>query len=248
MKFLAIVLLVLNIAYVGWMQFGADVEQVDVASSRPVQRASFVEAKEMLLLVSERPAAPAEPVAAAIAEPVAAEGNGVGAAVEQSGENTSEPSATMPWCAVVAGFSEENAALSFLSSVTELGATGELQSERVPVSSTWWVHLPPFPTQEAAAPVLAELRAKEIDNYYVRTGDLAGAISLGVFRSSQRAGIAQQELNAKGYSPSIYEMVRMGTRFNAILRLEDAQTRQQPAWRDLESNIQGATLQEIACK
>jgi hypothetical protein len=240
MKIFAVVLLLLNVAYVGWMWFGVGnrtAGQVEINDSVPAEPA-FVQAQERLMLVSERPAQlPAETAEVVAAEPDIA---------PPDTAESEEPAQS--WCAIAGPFPDSETATSFQTDVNALGGITELQSEEFPISSTWWVHLPPFPTEDAAAVVLRDLQAKNIDSYYIRTGELAGAISLGVFSRSARAAIAQQELSAQGYSPSVREIVRSGTRFNVSLRLENQQIRQASEWSDLQADLQTAELQEIACK
>jgi hypothetical protein len=235
MRIFAVLLLLLNVAYLAWMLLAGRVQTpAEAVTVLPVQ-SEFVEAGATLMLVSERPP---EPTVPAVVPPVADVANAVEVPVPQ----------VEPWCAEVSGFASEDAAVAFLSAVRLLGGAGAIQSEDVPVSSTWWVHLPPFPSVEAAEPTLSELQSKQIDSYYIRTGELAGAISLGVFSRFERATIAVQELNAKGYSPSISEIVRREPRSKVSLRLEDAKTRQVAEWVNLEANLPDAELQEIACK
>lgn len=256
MKVFAVVLVLLNAAYLWWMQFGGGKQIPEDEVDTQVVLPTFIEAERRLVLVSERPLMPppeqrveftmAPPEVSVPADTANPE------QVVESGEVApvvSEPTPQIePWCAVAAGFPDENSAGRFVAGITALNGSAEVTSEEFPISSTWWVHLPPFPTPQAADVVLRELQAKNIDSYYVRTGELAGAISLGVFSGPTRAGIAQQELSGKGYSTSIREIVRTGTRFNVALRLENANLRQTDEWTDLIADLPDTNLQEIVCR
>lgn len=238
MRIFATLFLLLNVAYMAWMLLVGRVQKLDDLKPIPPDQSQFIQAQAKLVLVSERPAAPAPAAVDLPASPAA----------DVVGVQEAPLAQVEPWCAVISGFASSDAAASALSAVRDLGGNGELRSEEVPVSSTWWVHLPPFPSAEAAQPILSELQAKQIDSYYVRSGELAGAISLGVFNRAEGAASAQEELNAKGYSPSIREIVRRESRSVVSVRLDDAKMRQATEWANLEANLQVAELQEIPCK
>lgn len=253
MKIFAVLLLLLNVVYLGWVQWGSQLS-VNTPSVLP-RRPEFTQAREKLALLSERPAAapsPAPRVETPVADAVTIDPS-IERPADQSVAPPVEPSIEpptpgAPWCAVAAGFQDSNNATTFLSAVTDLGGSAELQSSEEPVASTWWVHLPPFPSEEAAKPMLAELQAKQIDSFYIKTGNLAGAISLGVFSRRESAAVEQQRFAEMGYIVSIGEVFRMGTRFKVEIRLENSQIREQPEWASLEANLDTAELQEIACK
>lgn len=125
------------------------------------------------------------------------------------------------WCGRTTAFQGKNEAISWLSEWVRLGGQGSVVEKDEAVSSTWWVHLPPFPSESEAMVVLNELQGKKIDSYYMRTGDLAGGISLGVFSRKESAFLVQGDLEKGGYAASVKEIPRIAKRFTIALDLRE---------------------------
>lgn len=51
----------------------------------------------------------------------------------------------------------------------------------------YWVHVPSRPTQAEARKLLAELKQRKVDSFLITKGDMANAISLGLFRNKASA-------------------------------------------------------------
>jgi len=103
----------------------------------------------------------------------------------------------------------------FLALLLEENISAEMELHQEPVASTWWVHIPPFASEELAQRTLQELQGKSIDSYYMRSGELAGGISLGVFSRQESALVAQTGLERRGYRTEIREIFRMENRYRA---------------------------------
>lgn len=68
----------------------------------------------------------------------------------------------------------------------------------------YWVHLPPVSSREAAEDRAREMRAAGIDDIYViPRGDMANAISLGLYSQRESLERRLRELEDKGFTPSI---------------------------------------------
>ena len=77
------------------------------------------------------------------------------------------------------------------------------QGERREIAM-FWVYLSPFETREQAVQQVTTMRENDIDDIYVIPGgDMANAVSLGLY--SQRTSLERRlkELRGKGYEPSI---------------------------------------------
>lgn len=167
---------------------------------------------------------------------------------EEVPEAAPDAVAALPWCAQAGVFGDRPAAESFISALGAIGGAGEIQTREEPVSSTWWVHMPPFPSETVATERLQELQAKGIDSYYMRSGEMAGGISLGVYSRQESALIAQQQLADRGYATSIREVFRMGERLYVRVTLPDSRLREAPEWTDFLAKAGGIELLENACE
>jgi hypothetical protein len=84
------------------------------------------------------------------------------------------------------------------------GAEADVRSDERREVELYWIYLPPQATREAAIEEVAGLRGKGVsDVIVVPKGDMANAISLGVFSRPETRDRRVRELNEKGYQPSI---------------------------------------------
>lgn len=153
-----------------------------------------------------------------------------------------------PWCAMAGAFADQRVALEFIEGARELGVEAQFETRQEPIGSTWWVHMPAFESEAAARERLQELQARNIDSYYMRTGEMAGGISLGVYSREESALIAQQQLADRGYATSIRQVMRMGDRFYVALAMPDQALREQPEWTAFLASARGLELTENACE
>lgn len=170
------------------------------------------------------------------------------AEIEASPEAVPDAAPALPWCAQAGVFADRPAAESFVNSLENLGGSAEIQAREEPVSSTWWVHMPAFSSEAVALERLQELQARGIDSYYMRSGEMAGGISLGVYSRQESALIAQQQLADRGYATSIREVFRMGERLYVRVRLPDATLREAPEWAGFLASAGGIEVLENACE
>ena len=96
--------------------------------------------------------------------------------------------------------------------------------------------------------VLKQLHDKEIDSYYMRSGELAGGISLGVFSRKESAVSVRDGVRKKGYAAEVKEIARMETRFRLVLMLRDREKIQDPSVKEFLGKYSDVQLKEIACK
>ncbi len=158
------------------------------------------------------------------------------------------PEPTVPWCAEAGAFADPPAAVAFMNALAELAVEGKIMTREAPVASTWWVHMPAFASEAVAMERLEELQAKNIDSYYMRSGDMAGGISLGVFSRQESALIAQQQLAERGYATSIREVFRMEERPYVAVTMPDATLREAPEWEAFLASAGAVELVENACE
>ncbi|MCB1741475.1 MAG: hypothetical protein KDK91_13970 [Gammaproteobacteria bacterium] len=76
-------------------------------------------------------------------------------------------------------------------------------------TALYWIHLPPFATRAEALAQVRALKAAGVDDIgLIDRGDMAGAVSLGVYR--QRASLERRlaDLRDKGYEPTVTPRLR----------------------------------------
>jgi hypothetical protein len=96
--------------------------------------------------------------------------------------------------------------------------------------------------------MLEELQDNSIDSYYMRSGELKGGISLGVFSRQESALTAQSQLARRGYATSIAEVFRVESRPVLQLRLPGESYLESPEWLALMDNRDDLQLTENACE
>jgi hypothetical protein len=105
--------------------------------------------------------------------------------------------------------------LASIDVANNLGSQMKIQG--LPVESMWrevengadyWVYLSPLPSNRAAARLLQELSANNIDSFLVSEGELEGAIALNVFSDEREAKALQRRMESLGYEAKIHQMGR----------------------------------------
>ncbi|MES2627321.1 MAG: SPOR domain-containing protein, partial [Pseudomonadota bacterium] len=233
MRTFAILLIFLNLGYFVWNQMREGESVIDLPG-----QPTFVSAEKSLVLLSELPSvsppsdAQEKSVVGAIQQASAIEDKNIERETTTLSEADSE-SSDMPqtWCGVASGFADTNEATAFIAETAAMGFEGGLDVQQEQISSTWWVHLPPYKTQADAQIVIDELAAKGIDNFYMRTGELAGGISLGVFSREASATNAQAELLSRGYKASIKEIPRYVSKAYVVMTVSDVTQRENLEWK-----------------
>lgn len=158
------------------------------------------------------------------------------------------PVAPTPWCGELSLITEESAAKALIPDLSAMGFAVELQSGRVQVSSTYWVYMPAFASQAEAFRQLEELQGRKIDSYYMRSGNWAGGISLGVFSREESAKVAQANLALQGYQAQIGEVFREEPRFRLVLTTPDDSILDGPEWQGFRTRNNALQLSENVCE
>ena len=93
----------------------------------------------------------------------------------------------------------------------------------IPLSTRRWVIFPPLPSPESATAKLNELTAAGVqDAFVVKDAAWRNAISLGLYANEEAAGRRVSELEGKGVLGTRVEVLpRQGTAFYFVIRSED---------------------------
>ena len=246
MRTFAILILLLNLSYFAWAQ----VRQVKTADEFSPQTEVFAPAEQSLILLAELPPKPSpfpgqEEIFTGSIEQTTLSPEPLQEEVRVEAPSTAVP---QPLCYSVSGFEDENEATAFVAEIGEMGITGWTDVQQEQISSTWWVHLPPFKSQIEAQKVIDELVAKGIENFYMRTGDMAGGISLGVYSRERSATTAQSELRARGYEASIKEIPRFVSKAYVLMEMDNPLLSETIEWKAFLAKKATLELTEKLCE
>lgn len=204
-----------------------------VAEAEASEGQSVIDIDETVVLPGET-----EDIAEGVQNQIVEEGSGSGLVTPDG----------PPWCAELGQFVGAAGAEALIPALLSLGVAAEVQTDKVPVSSTFWVYMPAFASQEEASRMLAELRERKIDSYYMRSGQFPGGISLGVFSRRASAERVLEALAAQGYTTQIGEVFREEPRSLLALRASSAGVVKASGWADFMAKNPGLTLTENVCE
>lgn len=179
MRWLFLLLLVLNLFYYVWHQQQAPLR---VKVIKPVTLYRGVQ--QDIQLVSE------------------AKGSGLG--VPGSASTGSKDGV----CVYLGGFEREEVARAVEQRLLSTDIKAEIEAIDAPAGLDFWVYLAPLASRQASLRQLKELQARKIDSYIISQGDLVNGISLGIFPRSDSAQSVMQRLREAGYEPQMRELAR----------------------------------------
>lgn len=124
---------------------------------------------------------------------------------------TDGPPPTGLLCVAVGPFDDRAIADALAEKLRTAGIVLEVREESGQLRSGYWVHLPPFPSREAAEKAAADLAQKGAGELFIVTAsEQRHAISLGLFSTPERADQRAAEVGELGYRPRIAERFREG--------------------------------------
>lgn len=126
-----------------------------------------------------------------------------------------------------------------------VGVGLDLVLRTVEVSPDHWVYLPTSGTQSDVRRLSRELRQSGYDNFQITDGPLAGSLSLGLFRSEERAEALRDQLRARGHQVEIY--LRSAYREQPWAAIDDS-ARTRLDWPDAEGEIPGYDALELVSR
>lgn len=160
MRWILLLLLLLNAFYYVWHQQQGPLRAKEVAPA-----GAYQSARKDIRLLSEADAPRVRAESSAPADAVAPE-----AAV----------------CLYLGSFEEESRARVVEQRLLSLDIQAEVRSVDAAAGVEYWVYLPPLASRQASLRQLRELQARRIDSYIITQGELANGISLGIFLAMTR--------------------------------------------------------------
>ena len=219
MKWVILGLVLTNVAFFGW-RLSQDQEVVVAgATAPPPTGAAMV---NRLLLVSEiesgvlrrRRKLPSAPSASSpqAQSPEQLVGTHEETASVSPAEVLALPPEAERECYTLGPLENEDDILALGAWFNAQGSQATLRSdERREVTSTW-VFLPPLESRGAADARVREMQAANIDDIYViPRGDMANAISLGLYSQSDTLQRRVSQLEGRGFTPSVLPRYRTAT-------------------------------------
>lgn len=182
MRWILLLLLLLNAFYYVWHQQQAPLRAKEVAPADAYQAA-----RKDIRLLSEADAPRSRGDSSVSADVAASE-----AAV----------------CLFLGSFEDEARARVVEQRLLSLDIQADVRSVDAAAGVEYWVYLPPLASRQASLRQLRELQARRIDSYIITQGELANGISLGIFPRNDSANSVMQRLRNVGYEPQIRELSR----------------------------------------
>lgn len=182
MRWILLLLLLLNAFYYVWHQQQAPLRAKEVAPADAYQAA-----RKDIRLLSEADAPRSRGDSSVSADMAASE-----AAV----------------CLFLGSFEDEARARVVEQRLLSLDIQADVRSVDAAAGVEYWVYLPPLASRQASLRQLRELQARRIDSYIITQGGLANGISLGIFPRNDSANSVMQRLRNVGYEPQIRELSR----------------------------------------
>lgn len=236
MKWLFGLLLLINLAFFAFMQWGA----VLMNDSQSGQPQALLNAEKIKLQT-------ASPVAQTLASPSAVVHSEAGAvAVSAVGINAGAvPAAVscLEWGEFSGGeFIRASAALSAL----HLGDS--LVQKQVEHVGGYWVYIPPLKSRVEVDRKILQLKARGVEEYFVikEAGKWQNSISLGIFKTEDAAQKFLVTLNAKGVV-SARAGERMSNLLYTVFELRNLDASMVDKVRALQNQFPGNEMKTVAC-
>lgn len=115
-------------------------------------------------------------------------------------------------CLFLGSFEESTEAEQVEQRLLSLDISSQVQIVESAGAVDYWVYLPPLASRQASLRQLRELQARKIDSYIISQGDLSNGISLGIFPRHDSADSVISRLRRAGYEPLLRELPRANRR------------------------------------
>lgn len=225
----------------------SEVEQADASTAAPSAPDSF-ETAEPTELPTPAPApepepvaeavdtaelAPAEPVVVTMADDAVPETDLALPAAREPEPLEPEPA---PRCWLAGPVANDALSEQLTVAFAAAGVSMDLVLQTTEVSPDNWVYLPTSGEQADVRRLSRELRQGGMDNFPITDGPLAGSLSMGLFRSEERAIAVRDTLRSRGYQADIFK--RPAFAEQPWISLDD-RARVALDWPALEGNLPG---------
>ena len=229
MRWIVIVLLMLNGIYFLWHQYLSPAQPVATETAGAPSAANVAD----LVMLSESQA----PNSASSAEDSSA------------GDKVSEVStiAAAAVCWMVGPFSEQVTQKQVLDRMGALDIAADLVSVNVPEEPDYWVHIAPMQSRKEAIKMLRRLQARKIDSFLIGEGELENGISLGLFSQRDRAQKVYDKRLSQGFEVQIKEVDRSIEQTWAVFQSAAGFDFTEQVWNGIKAGNKGLERRKNYC-
>lgn len=128
------------------------------------------------------------------------------------------------------------------------GAKTDITAETANNQAGYWVLIPPQENRSAAIAIAKRLEEAGVtDIWRFTSGDLAHAISLGLFRDEERARTRSDKIDEMGFETEVRPRYREQTRYWLNYRYQNGSRLQDDYWQELQGNLPVLERNEKPC-
>lgn len=159
-----------------------------------------------------------------------------------------DASSTAATCLFLGSFQQDSAARVVEQRLMSLDIAAEVRAVDAAAGLDYWVYLAPLASRQASLRQLKELQARTIDSYIITQGDLANGISLGIFPRSDSAQSVMQRLRDAGYEPLLRELTRAQRSFWVRIAPQSRRLADEALLQQLASDFKSLQHQLMPCE
>lgn len=153
-----------------------------------------------------------------------------------------------PVCGTLGQFEKRSQAELVSVRLLAQGGKTEITSETTNDQAGYWVLVPPQQNRAAAINIAKRLEEAGVsDLWRFTSGELAHAISLGLFRDQERAQARSDKINEMGFASEVRPRFREKTLYWLNYRYEDPSSFQDEYWRELKASFPDLQRNEKPC-
>jgi hypothetical protein len=159
-----------------------------------------------------------------------------------------EPALAAPVCGGLGVFEKRSQAELASVRLLAQGAKTEITSESSNEQAGFWVLIPPQRDRQGAIAIANRLEKAGItDLWRFTSGDLAHAISLGLFRDEERARARRDKIEEMGFNPIVKPRYREQPRYRVNYRFPGGATASEADWQEISEQYPEIERKEQPC-
>ena len=166
---------------------------------------------------------------------------------QQSPESMIQEEELLPVCVLSGPFARETRARELADRIGALGVSATLLVETLETPGPIMVYTGPFASGQQAQRELRVLQASGLDSFVVADGELANAISLGVFRTLENARTQQDKIEQLGYQTQIYEYVVENDQYFINFSGQVLSAITEEYWANIANEYKDISIEQKAC-
>ncbi|MEJ2395011.1 MAG: SPOR domain-containing protein [Candidatus Thiodiazotropha sp.] len=160
----------------------------------------------------------------------------------------SEPALIVPVCGGIGEFEKRSQAELVSVRLLAQGAKTEITSDSSNEQAGFWVLIPQQRDRQGAIAIAKRLENAGItDLWRFTSGNLAHAISLGLFRDEARAQARRDKIEDMGFNPIVKPRYREQTRYRVSYRFPSEATASEADWQEISEQYPEIERKEQPC-